>query len=83
MFQDIYNGLMTGSSWEKADPFYVLGDFEAFRKRRKEAHAAYRNPIEWAKMCWVNICRSGRFSSDRTIHEYAKDIWKIEPTPIG
>lgn len=83
MFQDIYNGLMTGSSWEKADPFYVLGDFEAYRERRKDAHQAYKNPIEWAKMCWINICRSGRFSSDRTIDEYASDIWRVKATSIS
>lgn len=82
MFQDLYNGLVLGTSWEKADPFYVLGDFEAYRSRRKEAHDAYKQPIEWAKMCWINICRSGRFSSDRTIAEYAEDIWRITPQPL-
>lgn len=82
MFQDLYNGLVQGTSWEKADPFYVLGDFEAYRSRRKEAHDAYKQPIEWAKMCWINICRSGRFSSDRTIAEYAEDIWRITPQPL-
>ncbi|HHU12683.1 MAG TPA: glycogen/starch/alpha-glucan phosphorylase [Clostridiaceae bacterium] len=82
MFSDLYNSLIAGSSWEGADPFYVLGDFEAYRDRRREAHAAYRYPIEWAEKCWVNICRSGRFSSDRTIGEYASGIWKVEKTPI-
>ena len=36
----------------------------------------------WARMCWINICESGRFSSDRTIRDYADEVWKIEPTPI-
>ncbi len=82
MFREVYNSLLQGSSWSKADMFYVLGDFDDYRKRRHDAHMAYRDQSEWAKMCWRNICTSGNFSSDRTIHEYAKDIWKIEAEKI-
>ena len=43
----------------------------------------YADPENWARMCWINICESGRFSSDRTIRDYAQEVWKISPTPIG
>lgn len=82
MFQDLYNGLVNGSNWQPADPFYVLGDFDDYRRARKETDLAYRDALSWARKCWVNIVRSGHFSSDRTIREYANEIWKVEPTQI-
>lgn len=82
MFKDLHRSLLQGTSYEKADVFYVLGDFSDYRNRRQDALKAYQDPDQWAKMCWINICRSGRFSSDRTIQEYAKEIWGIEPHPI-
>ena len=60
-----------------ADPYYVLGDFDDYRRSRQLAHDSYRDSIKWAQMCWINICRSGTFSSDRTISDYARDIWQI------
>ncbi|MBQ5441562.1 MAG: glycogen/starch/alpha-glucan phosphorylase, partial [Firmicutes bacterium] len=42
----------------------------------------YQDSLEWARKCWVNICNSGKFSSDRTIKEYASGIWKIKPQKI-
>lgn len=82
MFSDLYRSLLHGSSYEKADIYYVLGDFADYRKRRSEMHDAYEDRENWAKMCWVNICNSGRFSSDRTIRDYATDIWKVQEQNI-
>jgi starch phosphorylase len=82
MFQDLYNGLVYGSNWQPADPFYVLGDFDDYRRARQVTDQAYRNRLDWARKCWVNIVRSGHFSSDRTIREYANEIWHVEPAKI-
>ena len=82
MFQDLYNSLLQGSSSEKADPYYVLGDFDAYRSRRQEAFTAYADQASWARMAWINICNSGRFSSDRSINDYAENIWRIEKAPV-
>ncbi len=78
MFRALYDRLLQGTSHEKADPYYVLGDFEAYRQARLDAYSVYRNQIDWAAKCWNNICSSGYFSSDRTIEDYASDIWKVE-----
>lgn len=78
MFRALYDRLLQGSSHEKADPYYVLGDFSEYREARQKAFEAYRHQIDWAKMCWNNICASGHFSSDRTIRDYASDIWKVD-----
>jgi glycogen phosphorylase len=83
MFQDLYNSLLFGSNWQPADPFYVLGDFDEYRLTRAAMLAEYRDEMAWAAKCWTNIVRSGFFSSDRTIREYAVDIWKIEGQPIS
>lgn len=59
------------------DWFMALLDFKAYVKKKEEALAAYENRMEWAKKMLVNIAKAGYFSSDRTIEEYNKDIWKL------
>lgn len=82
MFQDLYNSLLYGSNWQPADPYYILGDFEDYRQTRRATDSAYADRLAWARKCWVNITRSGRFSSDRTISEYASGIWKIKAEKV-
>ncbi|MHA2789303.1 glycogen/starch/alpha-glucan phosphorylase [Corynebacterium sp. S7] len=83
-FHDIRASLIDGGGYETPDKWYVLGDFADYRETRdRMANEYYADPQHWAQMCWVNICESGRFSSDRTIRDYATEVWKIEPTPIS
>ncbi len=82
MFQDIYNSLMSGSSWEAPDPYYVLGDFNDYRICRDLMANDYLDKEGWARKCWINITNSGRFSSDRTIQDYADEIWHLNPIKI-
>ena len=77
MFRDIFNSLLYGTSWEPADPFYILGDFDDYRKTRLLVDEAYQDKYGFAAKCWMNICTSGIFSSDRTVRDYADGIWKI------
>lgn len=73
-FEDLYNSLMT-----ERDTYFVLEDFMAFKEAEDRVFAAYKNQKAWAKMSLMNIAHSGIFSSDRTIMQYAKEIWNIEP----
>ena len=82
MFRDLYNGIIYGDNWQPGDTYYVLGDFDDYRKTRDRIYMDYKNEMKWAKMAWINICNSGRFSSDRTISEYAKEIWEIKACKI-
>ncbi len=82
MFRDLYNGIIYGDNWQPGDTYYVLGDFDDYRKTRDRIYMDYKNEMKWAKKAWINICNSGRFSSDRTISEYAKEIWKIKGCKI-
>ena len=82
MFRDLHSSLLDGSSWEKGDVYYVLGDFEDYRRVKDLISEDYLDRKAWNKKCWINICKSGKFSSDRTIREYARDIWHIEPKQL-
>ncbi|OKL46714.1 glycogen/starch/alpha-glucan phosphorylase [Boudabousia marimammalium] len=83
MFHDLLVSLLDGSSWEGADVYYVLGDFAAYREARdRMAEDWAKDRLAWARKCWINIVNSGRFSSDRTISDYAREVWKLEETRI-
>ncbi|MBW8348959.1 glycogen/starch/alpha-glucan phosphorylase [Bacillus sp. IITD106] len=73
-FKDIYYNLLSQN-----DPYFVLKDFESFIEIHKLVEQTYRNQSLWQEMSITNIAYSGNFSSDRTIQEYASEIWKIKP----
>jgi len=64
------------------DPFMVLADFRAYSDAQARVDATYRDRAKWAKMAILNTARVGKFSSDRTIREYAKDIWNLKPVKV-
>ncbi|EFG82568.1 phosphorylase, glycogen/starch/alpha-glucan family [Corynebacterium ammoniagenes DSM 20306] len=83
MFGDIRSGLLDGYGIHAQDTYYVLGDFADYHETRDRMAQDYMDDeLAWARKCWINICESGRFSSDRTIADYANEVWKIQPTPI-
>ncbi|MDY5128006.1 glycogen/starch/alpha-glucan phosphorylase [Actinotignum sp. GS-2025f] len=81
-FHDLLGSLLDGSSWETPDVYYVLGDFADYRATRDRMAADYAKQEEWGRKAWINICRAGRFSSDRTIADYGRDIWGVKAAPI-
>ena len=64
------------------DPFFCLADFEAYSECQKKVDAAFRHKARWAKMAILNTARMGKFSSDRAIREYAREIWDLEPLVV-
>ncbi len=73
-FEEIFNHLVT---WN--DEFFVLKDFDAYVKANEEIERRYRDKDAWYRSAIINIAKSGRFSSDVTIKQYAKEIWNINP----
>ena len=75
--KELYTALLDGASWHAPDPYFVLYDFGSYRDARLRANRDYRDRLAFGRKALENIAAAGYFSSDRTIREYAKDIWKI------
>jgi starch phosphorylase len=78
LFQPVVESLLNGG-----DPFLVLADFAAYVACQEKVSQAFLDYERWTRKGIANVARSGRFSSDRTIREYAEEIWKVGPIPVG
>ena len=76
MFRELYDALLVGASWHKPDHYFLLLDFDAYLKAKLAVNADYGTE-EWQRKCFLNTASAGKFSSDRTVLGYCKDIWKI------
>jgi len=65
------------------DPWMTIADFRSYIDAQKRVEEAYRDQEKWTKMSIINCANSGKFSTDRTINEYNKDIWKLTPQPLN
>jgi starch phosphorylase len=61
------------------DPYLLLADYESYIDCQDSVSAAFRDTEQWTRMSILNTARMGKFSSDRSIHDYSRDIWEIEP----
>ena len=77
MFRELHSAIIGPASYGEDDKYFLLLDFESYVAAKLEANRRYQNREEWAKMCLFNIANAGFFSSDRTIKEYAKEIWGV------
>ncbi len=65
------------STTRDTDRYFVLTDFNDYVQTQDSIDQMYIDPLNWSKKCLLNIARAGWFSSDRSIKEYAQDIWKV------
>lgn len=77
-FRELYMSLLDGASWHEPDNYYLLGDLESYVEAKLKSNSDYKNRLDFAKKQWINMCNAGKFSSDRTIKDYAENIWKIK-----
>ena len=81
LFRELYDALLNGCGG-RADEYFVLEDYADYARAQWDIDRAYRDQTKWAKMAIVNVAKSGKFSSDRTIRQYAEEIWDLKPLHI-
>ncbi len=82
MFREIYEALLNGYNGARADEYYILKDFNSYKDAQRKINKFYTEKDKWAKSAIINVAKSGKFSSDRTIKEYAEEIWNLKPVKI-
>jgi starch phosphorylase len=65
------------------DEYMLLADYQSYIDCQDQVDKMYRDKAKWAEMSIMNVARSGKFSSDRTVNEYCKDIWKVNPVKVN
>ena len=81
-FRDIYNSLLNTQSSDRTDTYFILRDFRSYTEAHERVDKAYRDEKWWAKAAITNIAGTGKFTSDRTIEEYVKDIWHLSKVTV-
>ena len=77
-FRELYTALLDGASWHKPDHYYLIGDIEDYMEKKLKCLRDFSSDrMAFARKQWLNMCNAGKFSSDRTIADYAENIWKI------
>ena len=82
LFRDIYNSLLNTQSSNRADTYFILKDFRMYAEAQKKVNEAYADQKWWARAALMNVACSGKFSSDRTIEEYVRDIWHLDKVKV-
>ncbi len=78
-FRELYTSLLDGASWHKPDHYYLLGDLRSYVETKLRCISDYgTDRIAFARKQWLNMCNAGKFSSDRTIADYAENVWNIK-----
>lgn len=83
LFREIYVSLLDGLGYEKADVYFTLKDFRSYAQAHERVNQAYKNRMGWAKMALLNTANTGKFTSDRTIEEYVRDIWHLQKVKVS
>mgnify|MGYP004511936117 FL=1 len=78
--RELYHSLLDGAAWHKADHYFVLLDYASYIDTKLKANADYADRLNFGRKCLLNIASGAKFSSDRTIAQYAEEIWHVKPT---
>jgi len=78
--KELYHALLDGTHWHKADHYFLLLDYASYMDAKLKVNRDYADRLNFGRKCLMNIASGGKFSSDRTIRQYAQEIWHVEPT---
>ena len=82
VFKELHDSLVYGVEGQRPDVYYILADFDGYVEAQDKVAAAYGIHKAWAQKALINIARSGKFSCDRTIEDYVKDIWHLKKCEV-
>lgn len=77
IFKELYTSILEGASWHKADHYYILEDFLSYVDAKLKVNQDYSDTFEFRRKCFMNTANAGKFSSDRTIRDYAAEVWHV------
>ena len=83
LFREIYDSLLHPQGSDRADTYFILKDFASYARAHERVDKAYRDEKGWARMAMLQTASCGIFSSDRTIEEYVRDIWKLDKITVS
>ncbi len=78
--RDLFHALLDGTGWHKADHYFLLLDYASYMDAKLKANKDYADRLAFGRKCLMNIASGAKFSSDRTIRQYAEEIWHVQPT---
>ena len=78
--KELFHALLDGTNWHKADHYFLLLDYASYMDAKLRVNRDYADRLNFGRKCLMNIASGGKFSSDRTIRQYAEEIWHVEPT---
>ena len=80
--RELYHALLDGTHWHRADHYFTLLDYASYMDAKLKANSDYKDRLTFGHKCLMNIASGAKFSSDRTIRQYADEIWHIQPTQL-
>ena len=80
--RELFHALLDGAAWHKADHYFILLDYASYIDAKLQANRDYADRMAFGRKCLMNIASAAKFSSDRTIRQYADEIWHINPTEL-
>ena len=78
--KELFHSLLDGTDWHQADHYFLLLDYASYLGTKLQANRDYADRIAFGRKCLMNVASAAKFSSDRTIRQYAEEIWHIKPT---
>jgi len=78
--RELFHALLDGTPWHQADHYFLLWEYDGYLEAKLRANRDYADRLAFGRKCLMNVASAGKFSSDRTIRQYAQEIWHVEPT---
>ena len=78
--RELFHALLDGTHWHQADHYFLLMDYESYLNQKLQVNKDYADRMAFGRKCLMNVASAAKFSSDRTIRQYAEEIWHIQPT---